>query len=139
MWRNFVNGTPMARQGFWIGSFCKIYNYTERRPRSKNQEEKWAKISQKGVFFPAPPTSWMSLAETVWHSLSFGSNFVGTVSAWPQLWQHSFRLKLGRHSLSQTHPSVRRSRKKTFFGGFLIDFLPVFCFFTDYLYMKMIF
>ena len=50
---------------FWIGSFCKKAFYIQKDgPEAKNRRKNGQKPSNKGVFFPAPPTSWMSLAET---------------------------------------------------------------------------
>ena len=126
---------------FWIGSFCKKKHVIYRKMAQKQRSGgKIGKNLPKKVFFPAPPTSWMSLAETVlaqfelwlklsWHSFSLAA----TVAA-------QFQAETLPTHLSQTHPAGRRSwKKKPFLEGFCPLFVLFFCFFTDYLYMKRIF
>ena len=87
MWHNFVNGTPMARQGLLDWHF--IYRKTAQKQKTGG---KMSKNLSKGVFFPTPPTSWMSLAETVlaqfklwlklsWHSFSLAATVAAQFQA----------------------------------------------------------
>ena len=86
-WRNFVIGAPTARGGQSDRFFLQKRHFTYKLLMKKQKTgQKTEKKPPKKVFFPAPPTSWLSLAGYGQTISCIMQDMVRPYPAWGGIW-----------------------------------------------------
>ena len=130
-WRNFVTGASTAREG-QMGRFFLQKRHFIHKLSVKKQEtgQKTGKNPPKKGVFISPSDQLAEFGLKSCQLFEPRRQKLPTFEAWPQKLD-TFQAKLGE--------LVRGADKNTFFWRVFARFCPVFCFFTDSLYVTRIF
>ena len=134
-------GAPTARAGqmdrFFLQKRLCTYKWSVKKQKTGR---KTGKNPPKKVIFPAPPASWLSLAgygPTISGLAGYGLSHFKPGRIWSG--PYPVRPDMVGPYPAKLSQLAGGAGKNTFFGGFLLVFRPVFCFFIDSLYMTRIF